>query len=47
MLNAAAKRGIVEHVDNRPVNIGDGHLGVVTPDWFCAEDFFGASDVSA
>ena len=40
LLNAAAKGGIVEHVDNRPVNIGDGHLCVVAPDWFCAEDFF-------
>ena len=41
MLNAAAERRVVEHVDDCPVNIGDRHLGVVTPDWLCAEDFFG------
>src|SRR5579859_3820671 len=41
MLNTTPERRVVEHVDDRPVNIGDRHLGVVTPDGLGAEDFFG------
>ena len=37
MLDAAAERGIVEHIDNRAVDIGDLHLGLVAPDRFRPE----------
>jgi hypothetical protein len=40
LVNAAAERGTIEHVDDRPVNIRDQNLGVVTPDRFGAEDLF-------
>jgi hypothetical protein len=40
LLNASAERGIVEHVHDRSVNIGNGHLGVMPPDRFDPENLF-------
>ena len=42
MLDTTAERGIVEHVDDCAMNVGDRHLCMMPPDRFGAEDFVSA-----
>ena len=39
MLDTSAERGIVEHVDDCAVNVGDRHLCMMPPDRLGAENF--------
>jgi|SRR5580704_4125414 hypothetical protein len=38
LLNASADCWVIEHVNDRAVNIGDRHFGFVTPNWFEPEN---------
>ena len=38
MLDAAADRGVVQHIDDRAVHVGNGHAGLMAPDALRAEE---------
>src|SRR5665213_3266 len=38
MLDAAAYRGVVEHIDDSAVHVGNGHAGLMAPDTLRAEE---------